>query len=141
MTGAPGGVNQYEAKVEPEDPRCKFYAKVPFIRVYTCGDMLGVGHHPDWAVLQRHEDADGPERFFRSYEIPGPNLFLSFVRDSEPKREDLAKAGIQLRPGRVGGNWSAAELQTTEFPTRYPLAPRLKISNNGLAGLPLLLRC
>lgn len=135
MTGAPGGVNQYEAKVEPEDPRCKFYAKVPFIRVYTCGDMLGGGHHPDWAVLQRHEDADGPERFYRSYEIPGPNLFLSFVRDSEPTREDLTKAGIQLRPGRVGGNWSAAELQTIEFPTRYPLAAAFENLKHWIDGV------
>lgn len=122
MTGAPGGVNQYEPKVEPNDPRCKFCGKVPLIRVYTCGDMLGGGHHPDWAVLQRHPDQDGPDSYFRSYEIPGPNLFLKFVRGSEPARADLKRAGIQLRAGRVGGNWSQAELEAIEFPTRYPLA-------------------
>ena len=121
MTGAPGGVNQYEPKVEPEDERCKFYGKVPLIRVYTCGDMLGVGHHPDWAVLQRHEDADGPDRYFRSYELPGPNLFLKYVRGSEPRREDLEKAGIEIRGGRAQGNWSEKELQSIEFPTRYVL--------------------
>lgn len=136
MTGAPGGVNQYEDKLEPNDPRCKFCCKVPFIRVYTCGDMLGIGHHPDWAALQRHEDRDGPDEYFRSYEVPGSNLFLKYVRASEPCRADLERAGVSLGTGRRGGNWSEKELNSIEYPIRYPLAAafeNLKLWIDGIA--------
>lgn len=141
MTGAPGGVNQYEPKLEPTDPGCKFCGKVPLIRVYTCGDLLGSGHHPDWAILQRHKDENGPDNYYRSYEIPGPNLFLKYVRASEPQRSDLERAGIRLQAGRVGGNWTAHELDSVEFPTRYPLAAAFDALKKWIDGITPPLSC
>ena len=124
MTGAPGNVNQLEDKLAPQDSRCKFSGDVPLIRLYTCGDMFGTGHHPDWAVLQRHPDEDGPDSFFRSYELPGPNVFLRFVVGSEAKAEDLARMGIDNK--RAGGRASERDAALSkhnswEFPTRYIL--------------------
>ncbi len=132
MTGAPGNVNQLEEKLKPQDPRCRFSADVPLMRLYTCGDMFGTGHHPDWAVLQRHADEDGPDSFFRSYELPGPNVFLRYVVSSEASAEDLARMGIDNR--RAGGRASErdaalSEHNSWEFPTRYiinALMERLK---------------
>jgi hypothetical protein len=121
MTGAPGNVNQYEEKLHYLDERCKFNAKVPLIRVYTCGDMLGEGHHPDWALMQRHPDMDGPDEYFRSYEIAGTGLILKYVHFCEPCEADILASGLNCVNGRTGKRWNDEEIQTYEFPTRYPL--------------------
>jgi len=129
MTGAPGNVNQLEEKLKPQDPRCRFSGDVPLMRLYTCGDMFGTGHHPDWAVLQRHGDEDGPERFFRSYELPGPNVFLRHVVSSEAAAGDLERMGIDNRTsgGRSSQRDAAlSERNVWEFPTRYVLSALLE---------------
>jgi len=126
MTGAPGNVNQYEEKVHHLDGRCKFYGKVPLMRVYTCKDMLGVGMHPDWAYMQRRNDSDEAGNYYRSYEIAGTGLILKYVHYTEPAHEDVAKMGLQIRNGRTGAAWSEEDLNTFEFPTRYVLNAQLE---------------
>ena len=123
MTGAPGNVNQYEEKLHYMDPRCRFYGKVPLIRAYTCKDMLGGGFHPDWAYMQRRNDSDGDEagNYYRSYEIAGTSLFLSYTYHLEPCHEDVAKMGLVIKNYRTGKKWTEEDLKAFEFPTRYAL--------------------
>ncbi|MCI8889076.1 MAG: hypothetical protein HFG70_13475 [Hungatella sp.] len=121
MTGAPGNVNQYEEKLHWMDPRAKFYCKVPLIRAYTCKDMLGSGHHPDWAYMQRRNDSDEEGRYYRSYEIAGTGLMLKYTYFTEPSHEDVERCGLQIKNGRTGKAWSKEDLEIYEFPTRYAL--------------------
>ena len=121
MTGAPGNVNQYEEKLHYLDERCKFYGKVPLMRAYTCKDMLGTGHHPDWALMQRRPDSDEAGAYYRSYEIAGTGLMLSYIFHTEPSAEDVARTGLQVKNGRTGKAWTQEELNRFEFPTRYAL--------------------
>ena len=126
MTGAPGNVNQFEEKLHYLDERCKFYCKVPLMRVYTCRDMLGGGMHPDWAYMQRRNDSDEEGQYYRSYEIAGTGLMLKYTYFSEPSHEDVEKMGLQIRNGRTGQAWSEEDLKTFEFPTRYALDAMLE---------------
>lgn len=121
MTGAPGNVNQYEEKLHWMDGRCKFYGKVPLMRVYTCKDMLGNGHHPDWAYMQRRNDSNEKGNYYRSYEIAGTGLMLKYTYFTEPSHEDVEKCGLKIKNGRTGKAWNREELETFEFPTRYAL--------------------
>lgn len=121
MTGAPGNVNQYEEKLHHLDERCKFYGKVPLMRVYTCRDMLGGGMHPDWAYMQRRNDSDEPGNYYRSYEIAGTGLMLKYTYFTEPAHEDVEKMGLKIVNGRTAQAWSEKDLATFEFPTRYAL--------------------
>lgn len=121
MTGAPGNVNQYEEKLHHLDERCKFYAKVPLMRVYTCRDMLGGGMHPDWAYMQRRNDSDEEGNYYRSYEVAGTGLMLKYTYFLEPSHEDVEKMGLKIVNGRTAQAWSEEDLATFEFPTRYVL--------------------
>lgn len=121
MTGAPGNVNQYEEKLHHLDERCKFYGKVPLMRVYTCRDMLGGGMHPDWAYMQRRNDSDEEGNYYRSYEIAGTGLMLKYTYFLEPSHEDVEKMGLKIVNGRTAQAWSEEDLATFEFPTRYAL--------------------
>ncbi len=121
MTGAPGNVNNYEQKLHWMDPRCKFYGKVPLMRVYTCGDMTGEGWHPDWALMQRRTDSDEKGCYYRSYEVAGTGLMLKYTYYSEPRHEDVEKMGLSIKNGRTGKAWTKEDLERFEFPTRYVL--------------------
>lgn len=121
MTGAPGNVNQYEEKLHHLDERCKFYGKVPLMRVYTCRDMLGGGMHPDWAYMQRRNDSNEAGNYYRSYEIAGTGLMLKYTYYTEPSHEDVEKMGLKIVNGRTWKAWSEEDLATFEFPTRYAL--------------------
>jgi hypothetical protein len=121
-TGVPDRINRYEPRMPPDDPRCKLYANVPVIRVQTQGDILGVGYHPDWSLLQRRPDGDAPGEQFRLYEVAGSYIETKYPILSGPCQKD-AEA--------TGGKWRGpCEVSDHEFPLRY-------IMNGAFANLDL----
>lgn len=122
MTGAPSNINQCEPKVHYQDDRCKFYGKVPLIRVYTTQDLLGYGIHADWGFTQRHPDSDEPGHYYRSYEVAGTGLILKYPYFTEPCTEDLERMGIHRKNARTDSEWTEEDLKKKEFPTRYVLS-------------------
>lgn len=117
MTGAPGSLNQEEDKLSPLDVRCRIYSEVPVIHVNTTDDILGIGHHPDWAAMQRRPDSDSPGAQFRTYEISGTGRLNQYLLKYSPCKEDVERSGRALRNTRG----FQGDLPEKEFPLRYIL--------------------
>ena len=116
MTGAPGSLNSEEDKLSPLDNRCKIYSEVPLIRIYTTDDLLGTGHHPDWACMQRRPDSDSANAPYRSYELSGTGRMNTYQERFAPCEADVLKAGRQHRKTRGGSPDTMME-----YPLRYAL--------------------
>lgn len=119
MTGAPGSLNQAEDKLSPVDNRCKIYSPVPLMRVYTTDDMLGTGHHPDWAAMQRRPDSDFPGEQYRSYELSGTGRVSLDQSKFSPSKEDVERAGRAMRNPRSAFTPSGERL--AGYPLKYAL--------------------
>ena len=112
MTGAPGCINQTDTKNNERDLRNVFYANVPFIFVYTSGDMLSDGWHPDYALMQRRPDADQEDMKLFRYEIAGAGVRSAYDKLSSCSKEDVERTSFRWR-GTVNYEY--------DFPVRYIL--------------------
>lgn len=112
MTGAPGCINQTDDKNKERDLRNTFYANVPFLFVYTVGDMLNDGWHPDYALMQRRPDCDQEGMKLFRYEIAGAGVRSAYDKLSSCCPEDVAKTSFR---------WRDTVNYEYEYPVRYIL--------------------
>jgi hypothetical protein len=124
-TGRPKAINQCAPRPDSTDPRAISRCTVPVIRLFTTGDILGVGTHSSSSCQFRRPDSDDVYPY-RHYEISGAWLGVRYHWLSSPCEADViaAKGGPFLGPFVVPPH---------EFPLRY-------ILNGAFANMDLWVR-
>ncbi len=112
-TGRPKAINQCAPRPDSTDPRAISRCTAPVIRLFTLGDILGVGTHSSSSCQFRRPDSDDVYPY-RHYELSGAWLGVRYHWLSSPCEQDViaAKGGPFLGPFVVPPH---------EFPLRYIL--------------------
>lgn len=124
-TGRPKAINQCAPRPDSTDPRAISRCTAPVIRLFTLGDILGVGTHSSSSCQFRRPDSDDVYPY-RHYELSGAWLGVRYHWLSSPCEQDViaAKGGPFLGPFVVPPH---------EFPLRY-------ILNGAFASMDLWVR-